>query len=54
MRMPGLPDVEISVNELVWHLSSPFWSVNRVPSTTGEIDLGARRQRQNQFARLDA
>lgn len=29
--LPGLPEVEIPVAELAWHLHLPFWSVGGVP-----------------------
>lgn len=30
-RLSGLPEVEMAVSELAWHLRLPFWSVSGMP-----------------------
>jgi hypothetical protein len=50
--LPGLPEMEIPVKELVWHLGLPFWAVNEVPFQVCPQDvLDAPDRYRDQWAR---
>jgi hypothetical protein len=50
--LPGLPEVEIPVKELAWHLGLPFWAVNGVPFQVCPQDvLDAPDRYRDQWAR---